>query len=478
MDYLMDDITRNAKIVYMELMALKSNPMYRRQQVVRATGGTINGMEEDYAKYGKAAFSNEMMTKVAPDLVRYSAAPAEEIMIPYGWATERLSFEIIVETGDAHGVYRSIVKGFTDKFEMSYANRLDPQTNFFVDSVINTSRSINPATGAMSQERITSAYSVMTDPLTGMDNLMMDMERMQHVAIRPEDVIMGIAAHNANLTEGLAHSVLHGISSNATPAKVKDLNPMNNVGEVLSSLSTQMNDTDFQADPTNSVMEALSHSVEYRVDDQPFFKRLSQVMHTARVGQFSLSELYQAFGDISHLTTMIQRSDGVFSMDGDSSGTISTEAALANMFMDASLSYLRKYGIVDIGFTVSNLTMDGSTSIMMISAPGTNVEALNISALATRALDEIAAFAFPLITSNKYAVSITLNVSKTDAIVSIEFEGRQMEQFSFPLLAYSLSAPIIGTQHESDELVKTVSGLSDLLIQQGGQNAQHQHIIL
>jgi len=477
MEYLQDDVTRNAKIVHMELMALKSNPMYRRQQIVRATGGMVNGMERDYAQYGKTAFSNELMTKVAPELVRYSSAPTEEVMVPYGWATERLSFDIVVESGDAHGVYRTIVKGFTDKFEMSYTNRLDDKTMFFVDSVINTARSIDPLTNAMSPERIVSAYSVMSDPLTGVQGLHLDMERMQHVSIRPEDIIMGIAAQSANLTEGLAHGVLHNITGNATPAKVKDLNPMNNVGEVLTSISTQMTDVDFMTDPTNGVMGALSHSVEYKVDDQPFFKRLSHVMYSARVGQFSLSELYQAFGDISHITTLIQRPDGVFHMDGDSSGTVSVEAGLANMFLDASLSYLRKYGIIDIGFTITNLTLDGSVQSMLISAPGSNVEALNISTLANRAMEEIEAFAFPLITSNKYALSVTLNTTKTDALISIEFEGRPMEQFSFPLLAYSLSAPIIGTTQESDSLVTAVSGLSDLLTSQGDPHGQHQQVI-
>ena len=477
MDYLQDDLTRSAKITNMELTVIKSNPMYRRQQLVRATGGMINGLEEDYYKYGQGAFNNELMTKVAPDLVRYSDSPTEEIMVPYGWGTERLSFEITVESEDAHSVFRSIIKGFTDKFEMSYTNRLDDMTTFFVDSVINTSRSIDVMTGALSPERIVSAYSVMSDPMTGVQGLYMDMERMQHVAIRPEDIILGIAANTAQQGSSIPTGVLQSVTGNATPAKVKDLNPMNNIGEVLSSLSSQMSNTDFNVDPTTAIIGALGNSVEYRVDDQPFFKRMSQVMFSSRIGQFTLGELYKAFGDISHLTTLIQASTGVFQMDGDSSGTVSVEAGLANMFLDASLSYLRKYGIVDIGFTITNLTLDGSTQNMIISAPGTNVESLNITALAVRAVNEIAEFAFPLITSNRFALSITMNISKTDALISLEFEGRNVEQFSFPLLAYSLSAPIIGTRTESDNIVQAVSGLSDLIITSGVDNGQHQQIL-
>jgi len=463
MEHIQDELTRNARIVSIQYLAIKSNPLFRRSTSIESGIGGINRLEENFNKYGHVAFSNEMLAKSTPGIVSYSSAPQEQVQTPFGWDIEKLVVDIIVESHDSSGVYKSVIHGYTDKYEASYTNRLDPSTRIFVDSVTNSKASIDPMTNVLGQNNIVSAYSVMTDPIHGDQSLTYDINFMQHVAIRPEDIIMGMAA-NATTINGIETNTLNTITDAATVAKMKDMNPLNNLGEVLTSTAKQQHSTDFHQSDTDRLLDTISHSIEYRVDDQPFFRRLSAVTHMARVGQFTIGEMEEAFGDTSHISVLTKSTMGTFSMDGDSSGVVSVPASKANMFLDASISYLRKLDIVDISFTVTNKTMDGSTESMIISPPASNNSNIDLIWSTNMALDQIKQFAFPLIAEGRYIVSVTVMLTRTDALVTMEFDGMGTESFSFPLLAYSLATPVIGTQQESDAIVNSVSGLTDFIL--------------
>lgn len=470
MSYIQDELTKNVKIISVRYLAIRSNPLFRRSVHIRASDGDMSKLGENYDKFDFAAFSNEILAKSTPGIVSYGDAPVEQIATPFGWDIDKLVFDITAESRDHTGIYRSIIHGYTDKYDPTFSGKLDPNTMFFVDSVTNTKASIDPMTGIIGAPTVVSAYNVMVDPMTGFKDYVKDLSIGNHVAIRPEDIILSMAVNKIGeqdneLTPNI--TTLAGINQHATVAKMKDMNPLNNLGEVLTSITKENSSSDLYTNSTDKLLNTTAYSIEYRVDDQAFFKRMSNITHTARVGSFTLNELEQSFGDVTNVSDLIIPSGGnhgSFTMDGDSSGAVSVSASKSNMFLDACISYLRKYGIIDVSFTITNKTLDGTTNAMILTPPSSNEVNMNIVSAMNKSLEDIKQFAFPLVAQNRYVVTVSLMLSRTDALVNIQFDGGQMESFSFPLIAYSLSTPVIGTEVEAKLITESISAINDFVI--------------
>lgn len=475
-----DNTLDKLHIDLVELIPVKSNPLYRRQKNVTTTPGAIDEMGNILEHAGPRALTPEMLAASASDLITYSANPIEQVEIPYGFESTRLFFTIHVSNDINGSIHRTIIQGYTDRYEVTYNNTLDPDTKFFVNSVVNIVDTRDPMSGAISSN-ITSAFNVMTDPMTGMTNSQYDFELMSavHKPMRPEDIQLGLMAKTGSEDN---YNIINPeqIDTRATASKLKNNNPLNIVAETLSEQAHALNTMEFVGSDMDLHMTALRTTKEANVDTIPFFRKISRYLYDTRVGQFDFSSLCSVFPMADQNTRLLQSGNPnmpVMDIKGDDLGVVDTDAALANLFLDGCLAYMKQYKLDAVHFTVTNMSQDGSIIQMPLNAPASYLPNVNTIKLYDIFITNVIKFVFPLMSRNIIPIEVSAEINSIIANITIRRDGAQLKMYSIPLMAYSLAAPSIGTEGEYNNMVNAVGNLANLIINVGDNNNEPNRIL-
>lgn len=139
------------------------NPQYRRPYQTCLTGPALGAIQERL--HGMSRFDPAMMGGIANQFIQPAATPEKMIDIPQGWSDQRLRFMLEVEHTEPIGTKtKELILGYTSHHGVSHMGSIDPQMEFYVNSVIQVRDKIVPtAFGNQQQASVINSSHVLVD---------------------------------------------------------------------------------------------------------------------------------------------------------------------------------------------------------------------------------------------------------------------------------------------------------------------------
>jgi hypothetical protein len=124
--------------------------VYQRTYSINGSHGAIDEIsrvfnESNVNLYGK--ISDITMAKVASSVIGLSNRVTGMADIPNGWNQRRLQFMMAVELTDGDITHISYIQGYSEYHDPSLTGRIDPNMRFFINSVTDVQRRIDPVSG-------------------------------------------------------------------------------------------------------------------------------------------------------------------------------------------------------------------------------------------------------------------------------------------------------------------------------------------
>jgi hypothetical protein len=462
------DITklRSMTIVSFNLFETLTTQNFRRQKNLQLNDASKSILQEDYHRFDNAAFSLDNLAKNHSDIIAYDIH-AQGAAIKGGWG-KRYSFELILRTIEntqfGQDVQDTIINGYTYGATTTLQGTLDPNTEFIVDDVT-----------IMNNGVFQDSFNVLSNPY-GKDTITIDYEKMEvenknaHLySLRPSDISLQVAGNRL----GGGQVTDNVIGTKPVESKSVHNNPLQGIGETLENISVAKNNSGEFDNPYDIATKSAIYSTEPSLIRNPFFGWLNRE-EWDKMSTFTLSDVSRLFTEIgrggeSYVNSMMKMiiaqdtNRSIFDADNNSGETILDTSA--HMLIDAVQPLMKKFDIKEMFITISNQTIDGSSFVrvedekLIFKRPGKNA-----ALVFTKLQSEILTYVFPLITKNRFGVSIGLLINSQGARVDISIDGFGRKTVAMAMYAYSTMSPVIGTYDEQVTAVNNVSTLSSQIV--------------
>ena len=375
---------------------------------------------------------------------------AEQVFIPNGWDTERLTYILMLETPRGPGItLQTYIQGYTDYFDPSISGLMDPNTRFYINSVININKMVdqfgNPTFTPVS------TFNLIHNGIT---QELQYSKQDTEMLMRPEDIVTSLAVQSYENAGLPVNNLVSQVGPNGKASEVK-----NNIG--IDSLSKVINGyisaTSIGVDDDMNTMLNVSDIVAEPIPEStPFLAQLSAMHDTVGVTSFTKGELDMLFPNINELITDIPR--GNFTVNQNMSGEINfvsvptVEARMASEFADNALSALVSAKLSKLAFTITNLM--GSVEIQQLSHPGTFLQGIDPTNLVLKFMTELEHIIWPNISKgNMIPLTITADIDMFGvSTVEIMIENNPPQIFPITTATSSLQAPVVGNSQNFNNL--------------------------
>ena len=444
--------------------------MVRRSKDYRLSDGALNRLATSYDRLGAGALSIENISATVPEIVSYSSTSMEQVLIPNGWGSDRLNFTLTLEASDGNNIHVYYINGYTDRYEVSLNGQLALDTIFFVSSVVNTLMMPDGRGGYFT--RISQAYDVLSDPITGAmeygyDYGFMLSQTEAHRPMRPEDMSIAMSIQKMNgedNSDGFLDPQL--IDTTGLASKHTNNSPLGSVATTLAGYATATQLIDDHGSASTDFLNGASIVKEHSIDLDPFFSLLGKVMGRVSPTFFSFADMITLFPK-TQIEIMakdeLMPTDRAVVLDGDDITGTEIEAGRANMFIDGCRAVMSRHKLVTVGFKMTNRTHDGNPETSPIDPIMSYIEGVSPVNMYAAFITYVESYVFPTLVRGRHDVEVIVFMDVSSSHITIMLDGGQPRSYSSSDVASSLSSPTIGTTSEYINTRNMLSNLTDII---------------
>lgn len=270
---------------------------HRRPYSTTLDANSISVIQERLANTSRYAPS--LMGGVASGFIQPTANTECALAIPGGWDRPRLRFMMEVEYNyNTGGHVTEILLGWTSHVGIDMAGNIDPQMEFFINSVIQTRNTVERTpTGNVNRVTVGETSHILVNPeWQGVYN------PGHEQRIRPADMFAVMSRNRMNLGSDVldtrSASTMQAMKSRRT-----NNNPANYMSSVMEGYKNAFGAAQTSTDYQNTMMTARGFTEEKPANDDKFLSALRQVRGMPFVSNnFVWADLVQIQGTVEHVT--------------------------------------------------------------------------------------------------------------------------------------------------------------------------------
>jgi len=278
------------------------NPMYNRPYETHFNGDLANRIIErvEESARGNGGSAGTMLAGMAGEFVAPSHQPQGMVAIPNGWDRPRGRFMMRVEVTQATGtVNYYYLQGYTSHFDLSYNRVVDPNIEFFVNSVIGTVViNFHHAGGVVSEERVMSSNQIINGRVVSQGSPTNTVAGM-----RPQDVYAQIRQHQLEADLGQradyydSSTDLSSISSMSS--RMNNL-PVSYLTGVVNAYTTAQAVSAYGNDTMDAFGRARDLVADNTLSDNPFFRAIAGQIGVGNPMSFRMAHLQRLDPGVNH----------------------------------------------------------------------------------------------------------------------------------------------------------------------------------
>jgi hypothetical protein len=446
------------------------NTMMRRPFESHLTGSVQNTIVENCEMAGR--ITPNLLTGVAGQFIRPSATPERPINIVNGWETRRFKFFMEVRSTSHMGnVITQFITGYTDQLGSSVFGSLDPDMEFFINTVNIAKNAIRttPMGSQNIQSIVDCSHLLYQNDYNGVHGL------NNGYKMRPEDVFASM--QNAQLEEA---SNLYGGSSefvdtrtHLTRNPVKAMRRFNSSPVFVSSVLDSYVQTKRAAIGGSSELEitdsAAASVASARTNEDPFLRTLKG-RTDSNGGSFRLRDLLNIDPTVKSrivVTPMTPALRATLPAAGQSQHWQNSDydTQFATALSQAVPGYMLDNCLQSVKFRATNMEMGGAITVILVDF-GSLLQGIDISPY-------LASFSFSIEKtvlsdlSHNNMIPFSLEMScnlMSESTVNLSVNGSPYTLFVSPCFCDGLMSPLVtADKNRLNLLAKDISTVVDYL---------------
>lgn len=293
---------RNLRIVKFLIHETGSyNAQYRRPYNTTLTNNDLQVFQERLG--GSKHFVPEAIGGLASQFITPSATPEKELTIANGWDQRRMRFMMELEY-DFHtgGSSTEVVMGWTSHNGVTLNRAIDPQMEFYVNSVMQIRKTVQHIAGIGNQEFnsvIDSSHILSNNNFKGIYDPQIDQR------LRPEDVYTAMSrAQLSKFATGPISDTRAMVSAQAVKSRRTNSSGANYMARILEDYSNAAENEEFGQSNDQMLDKARGFSQEKSVARDPFLKMISEARNNSAGIQnvFTYGDLERVDPNVRHVT--------------------------------------------------------------------------------------------------------------------------------------------------------------------------------
>lgn len=382
-----------------------------------------------------------LLSGLSDNLITVSATPDQASHIVNGWGERRFRFTLTVSCKMGFGEEISYFQGYSEYYDISHGNHINPEMVFYINSYTRVSRSADPTNpNGGYNDRILESRQVLNGAYAANG-------ASQLYGQRPEDLFVGVQSNFLSQGDlgmipmhdtrvGLVNKTFGTTRQNAVPSSI--LSNLVNTWRETQTLA------DFGQGDQSLYDRAISHVHERSPMENAFIATLSNLQNNGLVPSawFTLNDLSRIDPTMSQRTfftpleagTMVHAAGNTSNWNG-----AGKETQIAYLVANATSGLMQACGLATVHFFATNMTIGNGYSVEMTN-PGvtySTANALSAYALFTsRFSNEVMA---DITEGNLIPISLTVSsdiYNETSILISVD--GSPMIPFTFPTFADSI----------------------------------------
>lgn len=467
-------VSGNVKIVKLMMFPTKKSydQVYQRSFTLNATAENLNHIAVEFDKLG-VRHGNKIpintMGNTLNNIINVDNMPIDKVYIPNGWNTQRVRYIMEVESNTNGIITSSYIQGYSEYYDPSFNNNLDPNMLFYINSITNVIRTFDPITGVWNS-RPYNTYNIISD-LAG-NPALQEVDNATKFLIRPQDInsqasMQEFSGNGINV--GTYNCELNGLVKTSKRSNSNQFDYLNRTlngfieSKALSSVSSNTSDI---------YMNAASGAGDTIINNSAFFELLRLAFGDVTPNKFTLNVLHSIDPSISepgsiHLTT--EKELDMFHMFNTILDTDHTEAML-----QPTPETIKAYTIIQ---TVNSLMLDNLITKMSLSITNETgepvvvvtdansiIKGIDLTMYVNRVVAGVKNLLVNKITDNGYTL-VTAHVQSDvlgDTSISIGLNGRPLTPYRMPTYADGLYSPMINSYQGMQGVVSDFMNITDL----------------
>ncbi len=456
--------------------------VYQRPFTIKATHADLSRLEAYFETRGvnrNTPINNFDFSATLPDIMGIGAAPVGMANIPNGWGTRRLRFMLEVEAPfggiNSGTVIVSYIQGFSEYHDPSISNFVDPNMVFYINSITNVHRVLDPF-GQWHVQPF-STFNVVTD-LAGGDRYEEISPINDLKLIRPKDII-----------ENLNTLQLYGDHNNMVINTTGSINGKSNTSERTNNDPTmyftktlnsfvEARAGSNRADDESEVLRAAGYSLgEHALTNVPFISALAAITNSFTPTMFTLGTLEAMDPGLAANTMLVdnvndlglQNFSSILDTEHTSPMTQPTiETMIATTIAQTMTSIMSEALLSVMVLSISNTS---GQPIVAVTDAKSFIEGIDVTFYVNKAVARIKNILIPEVTKGnmlQVEVHISANVLG-DTTIAVSVNYAPMIPFRFPTYADSLYVPVITNNINKNGMIDDFASILEATRATGNQ---------
>lgn len=421
-------------------------------------------IESTISAAGPSRIDNSLISGMSDGLITVSATPDQETAIANGWHERRFRFTMTVAIKSGFGERLCYFQGYSEFFDVSHGNNIDPNMVFYINSYTVVSRMAdptNPMNGYI--DRVIESRQVLNGTY-GANN------SPQLYGIRPEDLFIGVQSSyfsQGNLDSSIPiRDTRIGLSGQTFASNRVNAIPSNLLTTVVNTWREVETTADFGQGGESIHDRAIQKLHDRSPLENPFIAQLSQLQYAGLTPttHFTLADLakidptvsqriyYQPLEDFGqvHSVGMTSQWNGADKL-----------TQIAYLAATSTIALMQATGMITAHFFATNMTMDG-TPVVNMTAPGVTFSTTNPTGAYNLFTMRFTSEVMPDITCNNLipvSVSISADIYN-ETMITISMDGQPAVDYVFPSFADSLLQPMMTvSSHNYNDMITGVESI-------------------
>lgn len=449
---------------------------YIRSYTLNANNQDLDNLETLFNQAGVGNHNriDEMtIARNIPNIMSLSGTVTGKTGIAYGWGTQRLRFIMVVESTSNGMDIVSYVQGYSEYHDPSFSGKIDPNMKFFINSITNITRIMDPQTG-YPIIRPDSTFNLITDAFGNESYTNTTEQQADLKLIRPLDVVdeMYNTEMYGNNDSIATINYAGNYSGNTSISDRMNANPLNHFTKTVNSFITARSMAAMSHD-TNDILKTASNALtETNILATPFIAALYNLTGIPSPTTFNLNLLQSLSPDLPTNTFVAEQNTDIPVATNtilDSAYTEdlyknNIETIMATTIAQSVSGMLIENLLSVIDFSVTNIT---GTPVIALSYAQSFIEGLDSTSYITSYINKVLArieyVLFPEISSsNQLLLEIFVHVHVLgDANVSISVNNQPHVLYRFPAFADSLYNPVISNSDNKALMANDFANIID-----------------
>ena len=442
---------------------------YQRSFTIEADGSTLNMLEATFAANGvnqNNTISQALIANTMPSIVKLDANAGGIAQIQNGWHTERLRFIMEIEQELNGMLLVSYFQGYTEHSEMSYTGAHDPNMPFYINSVTNVTKMMDPVTNQMIV-RPHSVYNVITDQYGG-TRYEQEFGDDDNRLIRPVDLINNLdSADMYGELSGTVNSLTGSLTTKVQTSKRSNHDPLAYLTNTVNAFIEGKSMTDLSSNGTTDVYKSSTVLLrEASLNALPFIHALHNITGEVTPTTFTLGMLEGMFPYASTVTfrpqgdTLIRTNTIMDTDDTEELYKPNIETMVATTIVHSINSIMTDNLLSIVSLTASNAT--GEDFVEVFPAQSL-IEGIDTLKYENAVLAKVRNVLLPEVTRNGMLIVSFTVISDLlgDTTVTVSVNNGPAIPYRLPTFADSLYAPVVTSSAKAAILTEDLGNVLD-----------------